>query len=187
MREAWVGAGRVLFGVPARHTRTGLPSRDPEVPASDDIDAMTDAVLTASRLLVAVSARSIAAVDESITIPQFRLLVVLHARGPVKPTALAEVLGVNPSTTTRMVDRLVAAGLVRREANPESRRELVVKLTGNGTQVVREVMRRRRAEVARIVDRMPSGTRRGLVRALTAFTAASGELSAGEQADTLWL
>jgi hypothetical protein len=44
---------------------------------------MTDAVLTASRLLVAVSARSIAAVDE-ITIPQFRLLVVFDTRGPLK-------------------------------------------------------------------------------------------------------
>lgn len=56
-------------------------------PASDDVDAVTDAMLTASRLLVAVSTRSIAAVDESITIPQFRLLVVLSSRGALKLTA----------------------------------------------------------------------------------------------------
>lgn len=148
---------------------------------------MTDAVLTASRLLVAVSARSIAAVDESITIPQFRLLVVLDTRGPMKVTSLAEQLAVNPSTVTRMVDRLVAAGLVGREANPASRRELVVTLTDTGSAVVREVTRRRRAEITRIVGRMPVTTRRGLIRALNAFTEAGGEPPIGEHPDTLWL
>ncbi|KAA9155277.1 MarR family transcriptional regulator [Amycolatopsis acidicola] len=160
--------------------------RSADAPAPTDVDAVTDAVLTASRLLVAVSAKSIAAVDESITIPQFRLLVVLGHRGPVKLTAVAEALAVNPSTATRMVDRLVAAELVSREANPASRRELVVSLTDSGSAVVREVTQRRRREIARIVSRMPDTTRRGLVRALTAFTEAGGE-PAVEQGDPLWL
>ena len=157
------------------------------VPASDDVDAVTDAVLTASRLLVAVSARSIAAVDESITIPQFRLLVVLDSRGPIKLTAVAESLAVNPSTATRMVDRLVAAELVSREANPASRRELVVSLTDTGAAVVREVTQRRRREIARIVSRMPATTRRGLVRALTSFADAGDEPSVVDHGDALWL
>ncbi|WAL68679.1 MarR family transcriptional regulator [Amycolatopsis cynarae] len=148
---------------------------------------MTDAVLTASRLLVAVSARSIASVDESITIPQFRLLVVLESRGPLKLTTLAEYLAVNPSTATRMVDRLVAADLVSREANPASRRELVVSLTETGAAVVAEVTQRRRAEITRIVARMPVSTRRGLVRALTAFTEAGDEPSLRDGTDTLWV
>lgn len=151
------------------------------------MDALTDAVLTASRLLVAVSAQSIAAVDESITIPQFRLLVVLDHRGPVKLTEVAGALAVNPSTATRMVDRLVAADLVSREANPASRRELVVSLTGTGAAVVREVIQRRRREIARIVARMPEPARRGLVRALTAFTEAGGEPGMPGQSDALWL
>src|SRR5207248_11152413 len=109
---------------PSTSAGSGAVRRQDDRTGPGDVDAMTDAVLTASRLLVAVSARSIAAVDESITIPQFRLLVVLDTRGPLKLTALAEQLGVNPSTATRMVDRLVTAGLVTREANPASRREL---------------------------------------------------------------
>src|ERR1700761_1440172 len=91
-------------------------------PARQAADAVTDAVLTASRLLIAVSASSIASVDESITIPQFRLLVVLHSRGPMKLSILADRLGVNPSTTTRMVDRLVFAGLGDPQGKPTSRR-----------------------------------------------------------------
>lgn len=156
-------------------------------PAPSDVDAMTDAVLTASRLLVAVSAKSIAAVDESITIPQFRVLVVLDTRGPLKLTAIAEHLAVNPSTATRTVDRLVTAGLVNREASPTSRRELVVSLTGEGQAVVRAVTQRRRSEITRIVSRMPVTSRRGLVRALRAFTEAGGEPAAGERTDALWL
>jgi DNA-binding MarR family transcriptional regulator len=160
--------------------------RPADKPAPDDIDAMTDAVLTASRLLVAVSARSIGAVDESITIPQFRLLVVLDGRGPLKLTTLAEHQGVNPSTVTRMVDRLVAAELVSREANPASRRELAVSLTDAGAAVVREVMRRRRTEITSIVSRMAPSARRGLVRALNAFTAA-GDEPVGGQGDVRWV
>ncbi|TNC20201.1 MarR family winged helix-turn-helix transcriptional regulator [Amycolatopsis alkalitolerans] len=166
-----------------------MPTRRSAAPtATDDVDAVTDAVLTASRLLVAVSARSIAAVDESITIPQFRLLVVLSSRGPVKLTVLADSLAVNPSTATRMVDRLVAADLVSREANPASRRELVVSLTATGAAVVREVTQRRRREISRIVSRMPVAVRRDLVGALAAFAEAGDEPGIAEHGDgLLWL
>jgi len=138
-------------------------------------DAVTDAVLTASRLLVAVSATSIASVDESITLPQFRLLVVLSTRGPLKLSTLADHLGVNPSTATRMIDRLIATRLVSRQVNPSSRREVVVELTGTGATVVNEVTARRRAEIARIVGRMPNRLRHELVEALEAFSEAGGE------------
>ena len=47
-----------------------------------DVDEMTTAVLTASRLLVAISARSLAAVEDTVTLPQFRLLVLLSPMAP---------------------------------------------------------------------------------------------------------
>jgi DNA-binding MarR family transcriptional regulator len=147
----------------------------PDAAGDDEIDALTDAVLGASRVLVAISARSIAAVNETISLPQFRLLVVLSTGGQRKVTELAEALGVNPSTATRSVDRLLEAGLVDRRTNPRSRREMLISLTGAGRRVVRTVTRRRREEIAEIVTRMPRTHRRGLVRALTAFSQAGGE------------
>lgn len=143
--------------------------------AAGDADAVTDAVLAASRLLLAVSARSIAAVDESITLAQFRLLVVLFSRGAVNLSMLADQLDVNPSTATRMIDRLIASGLVSREPNPASRREVVVALTEAGAATVRQVTTRRRKEIARIVGRMPVEQRHDLVEALEAFAGAGGE------------
>ena len=77
---------------------------------STDVDSVTEAVLTASRLLVAVSARSIAAVDETITLPQFRLLVILHSRGPLKHATLAELMGVTPSTPPAWLTGSSASG-----------------------------------------------------------------------------
>jgi DNA-binding MarR family transcriptional regulator len=151
-----------------------------------DVDTLTDAVLTASRLLIAVSVRSISAVGDRVTLPQFRMLVVLHSRGKVKHAVLAENLGVTPSTATRMVDRLVAAGLVHREHNPASRREIVLAVTEDGARVVRQVTARRRREIAKIVGKMPDRHRRGLVEALTAFTEAGGEPPAAAVPENIW-
>lgn len=151
--------------------------------ADDSVDAITDALLTSSRLLVAISARSIADVDESITIPQFRTLVILSLRGSMNLATLAGKLGVQPSTVGRMVDRLVTAGLIDRQQHPSSRRELVVDLTSRGEKLVRKVIARRREEIARVVDNMPARERHGLVRALTAFSAAGGETDANIDID----
>ncbi|GAY13347.1 MarR family winged helix-turn-helix transcriptional regulator [Mycobacterium sp. shizuoka-1] len=149
----------------------------------DPSDAIIDALLTASRLLVAISARSIAQVDETITIPQFRTLVILSARGAVNVATLAGLLDVQPSTTGRMVERLVTAGLINRRPHPDSRRELVVELTTRGQQIVREVTEHRRDEIARVVAKMPNRERHGLVRTLTAFTVAGGEPAARLEVD----
>ena len=153
---------------------------------ANDVDALTDAVLTASRLLVAVSARSLAATEETLTLPQFRMLVVLDSRGTMKLSFLAELLDVNPSTVTRMVDRLVATGMIARQANPATRREVVAELTDEGRRVVRSVTRRRRAAIGRIVAKMPERERRGLVEALSAFTEAGSE-PAVTAADLGWI
>ena len=146
--------------------------------ADESLDEITDALLTASRLLVAISARSIALVDDTITIPQFRTLVILSNQGPINLATLAGLLDVQPSTTGRMVDRLVSAGLIDRQPHPNSRRELVAALTTRGRQVVRQVTANRRRQISEIVEKMPPREGRGLVRALAAFTAAGGEPAA---------
>ena len=154
-----------------------MPARLPPDQHTDpvDVEVVTSSVLTASRLLVAVAARSLAAAQEAVTLPQFRLLVVLQTRGDLKLAAVAEQLAVNPSTALRMVERLEAAGMVTRAANPEVRREVIVALTDAGRRVVDDVTARRRAEIATIVAAMEPAERTNLVEALRAFAAAGGE------------
>ncbi|MFE8013829.1 MarR family winged helix-turn-helix transcriptional regulator [Streptomyces antibioticus] len=152
-----------------------MPEHETRCGTADDVDAVTGAVLTASRLLVAVSARSLAAVEERVTLPQFRMLVVLSTRGATKLVALADQLHVAPSTAMRMVDRLIAAGLADRQTNPGNRRETMLRLTAEGHRIVADVTARRRAEITAIVERLGPPQRIALVEALNAFNEAGGE------------
>lgn len=149
-----------------------MPEREAPTGAMDDVDVVTRSVLTASRLLVAVSARSLAAVEERVTLPQFRMLVVLSTRGATKLVTLADLLQVAPSTAMRMVDRLIAAGLADRQANPGNRRETLLQLTEEGRRTVADVTARRRSEIAVIVEKLRPTQRLALIEALAAFNEA---------------
>jgi len=136
---------------------------------------MTDAVLVASRALVGVAARSLAVVDAEVTLPQYRALVVLAARGPQLVGELAEALGIHPSTATRLCDRLVARKLVRREIGRGNRRETTISLSPTGRDLVDRVTRLRRREIAGVVKRIPPDLWTPTVTGLTAFADAAGE------------
>ncbi len=147
-----------------------------EVGRAADSDELIDAVLGSSRALVAVAARSLLTVAEDVTLAQYRVLVELAARGPMRLADLAAVLGVDRSTATRMSDRLARKGLVYRRRLGEDRRGVRVSLTAAGRQLVADVGRRRRAEIRAIVRRMPLADRAATLTALRAFAAAAGEV-----------
>jgi DNA-binding MarR family transcriptional regulator len=160
-----------------RTTRRSEPS---------DLDELATALLRVSRALVGVSVRSLAAVEKTVTITQFRTLVVLQTHDGINLNGLARQLGVNASTAVRMVQRLIAAGLVTRADHPESRREIVLRLSPAGRRVVRRVSARRRAEITRILRQMPPGERRTMVTALQAFSDAAEEPDPPSEAALGW-
>lgn len=138
-------------------------------------DPVVDALLRASRALVAITARSLASVNEDVTLPQFRSLVVLATTGPQTVSALADQLAVHASTMTRMCNRLVARGLVVRAPSASDRREVVIALTAMGTSVVEDVMAARRVELDSVVRRMGDEDRVAVITALGKFAQAAGE------------
>ncbi|MFI1164656.1 MarR family winged helix-turn-helix transcriptional regulator [Streptomyces sp. NPDC020801] len=142
-----------------------------------EAEELAVAVMAASRLFVAISARALASTAESLTLPQLRALVVLDTCGPVKLVVLAATLGVNPSTALRMVGRLEALDLVDRRTNPVNRREVVLRVTSVGHELVTRVLAHRRAEIRRLVQRLPAEERAALVPALHALTAVAGEMA----------
>lgn len=137
---------------------------------------LVDAVLAASRALVAVAARSLVNVAEDVTLVQYRVLVELAARGPQRVADLAAVLGVDPSTVTRMCDRLVRKGLANRRRVNSDRRAVKISLAPAGRELVQEVTRQRRAELKKILARLPDEDRSPVLEALQAFAAAAGEV-----------
>ena len=145
-------------------------------PASD---GAVQALLLASRAFVGLTARSLAVVEGEVTLPQFRTLVVLAVRGPQRSIDIAEELQVNPSTGTRMLDRLIRKGWVRRMRSTADRRVVRVRLTPAGHDVVDQVLDRRRSELERLVAATADLWQPVVIDALTAFAEAAGEV--GEQ------
>lgn len=135
-----------------------------------------DAFVSASRALVAVAARSLAGLGEDVTLPQYRVLVELASKGPRRSGDLALALTVNPSTASRMIERLVRKSLVRRTHPPEDRRSVRIAITGQGRRLVSQVTGRRRAEIERILLQVPGASREPLAEALRTFAAAAGEV-----------
>lgn len=134
-----------------------------------------DAVLRASRVFIGVAARSIAEVEDLVTPPQWRVLILIATRGPQSLGAVAADLGVHPSNATRTVDKLATAGLVQRDDSPHDRRFLRLQLTSDGQSLVDRVMSSRRHALNEVVERMKPKDRRMLETALAAFAEAAGE------------
>lgn len=151
----------------------------PATDAGPGDDEFVTALLTASRALVGVSARSLSDVEETVTVAQFRVLVVLATHGHTTLVQLATRLGVNASTAQRQVDRLVREGLVDRQENPDDRREVVIAVTGQGAALVDAVTAHRREAIGRIVQHLPDSDRSALIAALEAFAAAANEPTVG--------
>lgn len=146
-----------------------------DLTGSDVAAADIEAVMAAARVLVAVSAQSVAGVDDVVTLPQLRVLVMIASRSGVNLGAVAQSLGVHPSNATRLVDRLVVAGLLDRRDDPTDRRNLVLALSPDGRALVDRVMDHRRTAIAEILERMPASRRRALVPVLRSFADAGEE------------
>lgn len=138
--------------------------------------AEIEAVMLAARAIVAMTARSVAELDDRVTLPQLRVLVMVASRGPLNVAAVATGLGVHSSNATRICERLVLAGLLDRADDPSDRRNLVLELTGPGRTLVEAMNAGRRTAIADVLARMPASRRQGLAPRLRAFAEAAGEL-----------
>jgi DNA-binding MarR family transcriptional regulator len=125
--------------------------------------------------LVGVAARSLEELPRDMTLAQFRALVLLSTRGRLAMGELAEAMRVHPSTTTRLVDRLDAKRMVRRQARDGDRRQITIQLTRRGKVVVDRVTAARRRSLAAIVECLSEHDRRTVERGMERFASAAGE------------
>jgi len=140
-----------------------------------DAEAAAAAFMTASRALLGMSLRSVAAAPVPVTVPQHRLLVLVSSDGPRRIGTLADDLGVNQSNASRLVARLAEQGLVQRVADPADGRVALVGVTVAGRRVLDAVSEHRLRELRAVVGAMPTETWRPAVQVLRAFNAAAHE------------
>jgi DNA-binding MarR family transcriptional regulator len=128
-----------------------------------------------TRVLAGVALRSLDILHSAVTLPQFRLLAVLADLGPVPSGQAARTLGLDPSTVTRLADRMVAAGHVTRGTSPQHRGVVTLELTGSGRDLVDAADAWRRQELARIMARLAPEEQSAVTAALELLVDAAGD------------
>jgi DNA-binding MarR family transcriptional regulator len=134
--------------------------------------AVDEELLEAARATMRISLR---AADEigGVSVVQLRALTVLHRESSANLAQLAEGMGVTVSTTSRLVDRLVAAGLVDRRTAAHTRREISLRLTEQGRELLERYDNLRLAALHVCLDALPEDEREVAVRGLRTFAAAA--------------
>lgn len=104
--------------------------------------------------------------------------------GPLNLSTVARGLGVHPSNATRTCQRLVQAGLLWRQDDPNDRRNVAVTLTMEGRRLVDSVMDQRRRAIERMLKQLSARQRAQLASVLEEFASVAGR-TPDEQATAL--
>ena len=135
------------------------------------LEELAAEILVATRAMVGLAARTLAD-EEELTLLQHRALVVLDENGTTRVAALADALGVSPSTATRLCDRLVAKSLVRRRRSPQDRREVRIELADPGQLLVEKVTKRRLLAIRAILQTLDPGQYPSMLDSFAMFSGA---------------
>lgn len=134
--------------------------------------AMDEELLEAVRGLLRISLYAADQVGDA-SVVQLRALTVLHRQGQANLGELAEEMGVTVSTTSRLVDRLVAAGLVDRRVAEHTRREISLRLSRQGHAILRRYDNLRLASLHECLEALPEEQRDVASAGLRAFGAST--------------
>ena len=96
-------------------------------------------LIRASRIFVAIAANSLAGDDEELSLQQYRALALLASREGQRPADLARSLGVTPSTTTALCDRLVQKGMISRRRRGSDRRSIYLVVSARGREQLEKI------------------------------------------------
>ncbi|MER6266909.1 MarR family transcriptional regulator [Streptomyces sp900105755] len=102
---------------------------------------------------------------------QLRVLHILEHHEGINLRTLAEFLASTPPSTSRLCDRLQAAGFVERVVSPEDRREVRLHLSVRGRLFLADLRARREHELQKVLADMPAAKRVALLEGLEAFCA----------------
>lgn len=124
-----------------------------------------DVLVRAARTFVGMSVR---AADElgPVSLVQLRALTVLDDLHGANLMQLSEGMGVTVSTASRLVDRLMGAGLVDRRPSEVTRREISLTLTPQGRTLLSRYDDLRLKALRRRLDQLPQRRRAAVIEAL---------------------
>jgi DNA-binding MarR family transcriptional regulator len=101
-----------------------------------------------------------------LSAPRLSALTVLVFSGRMSLAELAAAEQVRPPTMSRLVDALVAAGLVTRDPVPDDRRSVRIEATAEGRRLLEASRARRVQSLVTRLSRLADSERRALARGI---------------------
>ncbi|MFJ6797190.1 MarR family winged helix-turn-helix transcriptional regulator [Streptomyces sp. NPDC091268] len=141
-------------------------------PPEDPLRGTAQEVADAAGALMDLWGRIAQATPPRLSHLQVKALVVVRRVPGVNLTRLAEEVGTGPPATSRLCDRLEAAGLLKRRRLEGNRREIGLTLTLHGQETLDHLQELRAEALEKVLNRMPPEQRRHLVDGLRAFAKA---------------
>lgn len=126
--------------------------------------------------------RAVEAIGSAVPPVQLRALLIIDKSGSLNLNRLAAALGASASATSRLCDRMQAAGLVTRDRTAASRREIAVLTTEAGRRLADWVRAQRRDVIGRVLNGMSPDGREALAHGLDELAGQSGPASSAPPA-----
>jgi DNA-binding MarR family transcriptional regulator len=118
----------------------------------DAVDQVVDLLPGIGRLLFMTAARYPCVAGRSFA--QIKTLVHLHHHGECTVSELAAACGVSLSAASEVADRLVEEGMIIRTANPDDRRQVLLRPSETALRVGAEIRALRSRQVRSMLDRL---------------------------------
>jgi DNA-binding MarR family transcriptional regulator len=141
-----------------------------------------DVLLSMLRLAMGISVHAADEVDSAVSAVQLRALTVLSGVPGSNLGRLADAMGVALSTASRLVERLVAAGLVDRRTSEVNRREVALRLTQHGADTLSRYDAIRLENLHRVLERLSPDDRDAVLTGLRALARADQTVTGGARA-----
>lgn len=114
-----------------------------------------------------------------LSVAQFRCLVYLHHNNGASLSELAEHLDLGLPAVSRLIDGLLARGLVQRTGHPADRRRLALAVSGPGRGVLETVRRAAQGQLAADLRALGAEDRRAVMDGLRILRAVFGSAGPG--------
>jgi DNA-binding MarR family transcriptional regulator len=134
--------------------------------ASADGQLDVSSAETGLTVLLEACERAVEELGSAVPPAQMRALMIIDRTGSLNLSRLASALGASASATSRLCDRMQAAGLLTRDRAAASRREIVLLPTESGRRLAQWVQGRRRAALSDVLQTMSPDGREALVQGL---------------------
>lgn len=114
-----------------------------------------------------------------LSVPQFRALLYLQRHPGASLSAVSDHLGLTPPSTSKLVDGLVARGLLERRSSTTDRRRLMLAVTPSGASLLELARESTQAHLAEALARLDGDRRAAVLEAMQSLRALFGAGGAG--------